>query len=465
MTVQSRQPPADPQERTAAGRALRSVVPRVSHAELPPPEHDPVDLLLSQDEGRIPQLVPVRYGRMLASELAFLRGSALVMAADLAGTPRTGLEVQLCGDAHLSNFGLFATPERREVFDLNDFDETLRGPWEWDVKRLAASLAVAAAARGAGIRARRRIVESAVAAYRSAMQEFAGMGHLAVWYSALDTARIAKRLRPVASRDQQRRLASADAKARRRDSARALTKLTYRVSGEPRIVADPPLVVPLADLVPGRERSAVLDGVTGVIEGYKESLAPDRAAVLAGYRVCDVARKAVGVGSVGTRSWIVLMIGRDPGDALFMQAKEAQPSVLGRFLAAAPQPHQGRRVVLGQRAIQAAGDAFLGWYSMDEDGTPADYYVRQLWDGKLSVPVESLTPAELGWYGEFCAWTLARAHARTGDRFAISGYLGSGASFDHALADFAELALDRNSAGHRALAEAVKAGRVTAAEG
>ncbi|HYU86499.1 MAG TPA: DUF2252 domain-containing protein [Kribbellaceae bacterium] len=452
--------PLSPADRAARGRALRRQVTRSAHAALDPPDRDPVDLLERQAAGRVPELLPVRYGRMLLSPLSFLRGGALLMAADLAGAPRTGLTVQLCGDAHLSNFGMYGTPERRLVFDVNDFDETMAGPWEWDVKRLAASLAVAAAHRGFTAKQSRRVVLGCVERYRLAMREFARMGHLAVWYTSPNAAAI----RAVsATRSQRRTIDDATARALRHNSARATVKLTRRVGGLPRIVADPPLIVPIDDLLPGAEHERLLDNLTGMVDDYLVSLRPERADLLRQYRVVDAAHKVVGVGSVGKRAWILLLIGRDARDPLMLQAKEAGPSVLAGFLGAAGYDNEGERVVTGQRMMQTASDIFLGWHrSTDLDGVRRDYYLRQLRDWKGSADVEVMDPDSMCGYGALCGWTLARAHARTGDRIAIAAYLGSGDAFERAVTRFAEAYAERNGRDYDALRAAVRSGRVTA---
>jgi uncharacterized protein (DUF2252 family) len=452
-----------PAERATLGRAVRRTVPRSAHAEFPPPARDPVELLERQAAGRLPDLVPVRYGRMLASPLNFLRGAALPMTVDLAGTPNTGLTAQLCGDAHLGNFGLYGTPERRLVFDVVDFDETHPGPWEWDVKRLATSLAVAAAHRGIDTRQTREIVTGSVARYRLAMREFARMGHLAVWYTTPDTDEIKARFDKQLSSSERRALDRTTARARRNDSTRATVKLTRMVDGLPRIVADPPLIVPVDDLLPGATHEQAMEQLIGLVRDYLVSVRPDRAALVRQYRVVDAARKVVGVGSVGTRAWILLLIGRDSGDPLILQAKEARPSVLEGYADPVGYDHQGERVVTGQQMMQAASDIFLGWHrSTDPDGVRRDYYLRQLRDWKGSADLEAMRPRDLHWYGELCGWTLARAHARTGDRIAIAAYLGSGDAFEQAVTRFAESCADQNDRDYEALRAAVRSGRITA---
>jgi uncharacterized protein (DUF2252 family) len=459
-----------PAERAERGKAVRSAVPRHSHAVYDPraDRPDPVGLLERQAATRLPDLVPVRYGRMLASPFSYFRGAALSMAADLAATPVSGLVVQACGDAHLSNFGVYASPERALVFDLNDFDETLPGPWEWDVKRLAASLEVAG--RGNGYRSglRRKVVTAAVGRYREAMRAFADQGNLAVWYARAETGTLREQFGSQLAAREQRQADWAVAKARTRDSLQALARLTQQVDGRPRIVADPPLVVPLSDLVADSTDQAKLETeLRRLIGGYRRTLETDRRYLLEQFEFADMARKVVGVGSVGTRCWIVLMLGRDGSDPLFLQVKEAERSVLEDFAGASEYANHGQRVVAGQRLMQAASDIFLGWQrsQVDPDGRSHDFYVRQLRDGKFSADIEAMTAAGMRAYGELCGWTLARAHARSGDRIAIAAYLGQSAVFDHAIAEFAAAYADQNERDHRALTAAVASGRVTASTG
>jgi len=459
-------------ERAKIGRQARASVPRSAHAELATPTRDPLHLLETQATDRVPELAEVRYGRMLASPFSFLRGAALLMAHDLAGTPRTGLPLQLCGDVHLANFGLFGTAERRLVFDLNDFDETMTGPWEWDVKRLAASCAVAAGDNDFSVRQRRMVIAACVRRYRLSMREFAGMTNLDVWYARADAEAVGGRFVARLSAAQRRRMTDVVAKARRADSLQAAVNLTRMRHGEPRIIADPPLLVPIDDLRPGIEHSTLLEPLTTLLEDYLVTLRPDRAELLRQYRVVDVAHKVVGVGSVGTRTWIVLLLGRDAGDPLFLQAKAASPSVLSRFLGPSPYAHHGERVVRGQHTMQAASDIFLGWHRADDSGVAGssdgaggglrDYYVRQMRDWKASADIAKMSPGALAWYAELCAWSLARAHARSGDRIAIAAYLGSSESFDRAVTTFAELYAVQNERDYRTLAAAVGSGTLAA---
>jgi uncharacterized protein (DUF2252 family) len=439
--------------------------PRESQAEYQPGTRDPVELLEQQAATRVPDLVPIRYGRMLATPFAFFRGAALVMATDLSATPTSGLPVQACGDAHLSNFGGFASPERELLFDVNDFDETLPGPWEWDVKRLAASFAVAARDRGFDDRRCRTAVLASVRSYRESMRGFAQMGNLAVWYSHIDLDML-NRWRAAASTKAVKRFQAGVAKARTKDSLRAFDKLTTQVDGKTQLISDPPLIVPLGDLLPGAEGDTVRATLRSLVSQYGKSLPHDRMRLLERFELVDFARKVVGVGSVGTRAWILLLTGRDGQDPLFLQAKEAEASVLEAFVGKSKFDNHGRRVVEGQRLMQSASDILLGWVRAEGiDGETRDFYIRQLWDSKASANVDVMTPSTLEIYAEMCGWTLARAHARSGDSIAIAAYLGKGAVFDQAIGEFSERCADQNERDHQALAEAVKTGRVTATTG
>jgi uncharacterized protein (DUF2252 family) len=458
-----------PSERAARGKAARRKVPRSSHATFEPPARrgNPVRLLERQAKTRVPELAPIRYGRMLVSPFAFYRGAALLMARDLAKTPRTGLRVQCCGDAHLSNFGVFASPERRLVFDINDFDETLPGPWEWDVKRLATSMLIAAQSDGFAVKDQERVVLDTVGEYRRAMASFAAMKNLEVRYAHLDVEDTLAQFGPQLKHGVVRRTEKAIAKARTRDSISAFSKLTRSVDGMPRIVADPPLIVPIADLARGQERDEMFDALHALLRSYRATLEPDRRVLLDQFELVDLARKVVGVGSVGTRAWIALLLGRDGQDPLFLQLKEAQASVLEGFLKPSELGNHGERVVTGQRLMQASSDIFLGWLhaDTDRDRQEPDFYVRQLRDWKGSAEVEQMDPKGMAAYGRLCGWTLARAHARSGDGVAIAAYLGRGSGFDRAIVEFSHAYAEQNERDFGALADAVKAGKVAAKTG
>jgi uncharacterized protein (DUF2252 family) len=403
---------------------------------------------------------------MATSPFAFFRGAAAVMACDLATTPVSGVQVQLCGDAHIGNFGGFATPEREMIFSINDFDETLPGPWEWDVKRLAASIAIAGRHVGLTASRRRRAVAACVRQYREAMARFATMRDLDVWYARLDAADLVERWRREATPSAVGVLERAIERAHLRDSLRALARLTHQVDGHHRIVCDPPLVVPIEDLLPERDPVGLEAIMRNKLRLYRRTLPHERRRLLDRYRYEHFGRKVVGVGSVGTSTWIVLLLGRDGDDPLFLQVKEAQPSVLAPYLGPSRYPNQAQRVVEGQRLMQTASDIFLGWLRTEGiDGVVKDFYVRQLWDWKMAADVDTMTPSLVSLYGEACGWTLARAHARSGDRIAIAGYLGTGPRFDLAIAGFAESYAAQNDLDHAALLRAVDTGRVAAVEG
>ena len=458
-------PHLTPAERAERGKAARDVAPRSEHGEWEPAadRRDPVDLLEEQAESRVRELVPIRYGRMLVSPFTFYRGAAYPMAADLAGAPRSELQVQLCGDAHLSNFGAFAAPDRRLMFSINDFDETLPGPFEWDVKRLVASFAVAGRDRGFDAKQRKSINRTVACSYREAIREFGGMSNLDVWYSRIDLDDIATAAAQQGSRKQRQRFERNVAKARSKDSMKALAKLTTMVDGEPRIASDPPLIVPIEEVASGVDPVEIDEFVHGAIRSYRRTLTADRRQLLERFRYVHAARKVVGVGSVGTRAWIVLMLGRDETDPLFLQLKEAEASVLEPFLGKSAFAKHGQRVVEGQRLTQAASDIMLGWIRIPTaDGVSRDFYMRQLWDGKGSALVETMNPHAMTLYAKLCGQTLAKAHARSGDAIAIGSYLGAGDSFDNALASFAEAYADQNERDYKALTKAVASGRITA---
>jgi uncharacterized protein (DUF2252 family) len=455
-----------PAERAAAGKAARERAPRSSHGEWEPAADRPdaVDVLERQAADRVAELIPLRYGRMLVSPFTFYRGGAAIMAADLAGTPSSGLWVQACGDAHLSNFGAYASPDRDLVVDINDFDETLPGPWEWDLKRLAASFEIAGRDRAFDDAQRRDIVLTAARAYREAMRRLAELSNLDVWYRRVDVSQVRERFRADVSKQDLKGFDRLVAKARRKDRLRAFSKLTHRVDGDLRIASDPPVLVPLEEMFSGKQLEQAEAGIRDVIEDYRGTLSPDHRHLLDTYRYVHTARKVVGVGSVGTRAWVVLFVGRDEGDPLFLQVKEAQASVLEPYTAPTEFPHQGQRVVAGQRLTQATSGIFLGWLTgRGPDGINRDFYVRQLWDQKGSAAVETMSPTRMTAYAELCGTILGRAHARSGDRIAIAAYLGGGDRFDRAIATFAKAYADQNERDYAALVDAVEEGRVAAA--
>jgi uncharacterized protein (DUF2252 family) len=452
-------------ERVARGRAARSAAPRRSQSVLQPrPDRDPVAQLAAESATRVAELLPIRYGRMLRSPLAFLRGAAGIMADDLAGTARAGLDVQLCGDAHLLNFGGFASPERQLVFDVVDFDETLRGPFEWDVKRLAASVEVAARERGIADRERDRAVLGTIRAYREAMRELAGRGDLDAWYARADAELLLAELRREHDPTGVETLEREAERAQTHDNVHALAKLTRLVDGEPRIVSRPPLIVPLAELA--EEGDALEATLRAAFRSYGRTLQGDRRRLLEGFRYADLARKVVGIGSVGTRCWILLLLGRDAQDPLFLQLKEAQASILEPLLATSRFANRGQRIVEGQRLCQAVSDIFLGWTRVQElDGEPRDFYVRQLRDWRISIDLDRTRPRGLAAYVSWCGAALARAHARSGDRVAIATYLGGGDSFDRAVAAFASAYAELTERDHASFRRAVRDGRLPATEG
>jgi uncharacterized protein (DUF2252 family) len=461
-------------QRRAMGKAARAVAPRSSHGTwAPSPQRpDPISLLEEQAVTRVPGLVPIRYGRMLTSPLAFYRGAALIMAADLEGAPRSGFDAQLCGDAHLSNFGLFGTPERQLIFDVNDFDETLPGPWEWDLKRLAASLEILGRERGFAPDDRRSIVSSCVQEYRERMHRAAAMSTLEAWYADLNVERLLARVRAEAGvgRLSKKEVRAAERRVEQaftRDSVRVFARRTGTVDGEPRIVADPPLIVPVEEFVePGSEWEEANAMITRLIRSYRKTLIHDHHHPIEDFRVVHSARKVVGVGSVGTRCYILLLLGGDNNDPLFLQVKEAQASVLERFLGKSVFSQHGERVVVGQRLMQSASDIFLGWQRVKGlDGVAREYYVRQFHDWKGGVDVERLRPGSAALYGRVCGATLARAHARSGDRIAISAYLGRGEVFDRAIADFSFAYADQNDRDYELFVKAVRTGRIAALTG
>lgn len=453
-------------ERTAAGRAVRAALPRSRLGTWSPAagRRDPLAVLVAQEQVRVPELVPIRHARMALSPFAFYRGAAAVMAADLATMPRSGLEVQLCGDAHLANFGGFAAPDRGLVFDVNDFDETHPGPFEWDVMRLAASFEVAGRARGFDEAMRQDAARWAARAYREAIRELGTMTTLDVWYARLDLAGIERRWGAAAGSRAVRNLRRLAAKAETKNHLKAFDRLTRLDGGELRFASDPPLLVPVAELFSDVDAGRMRDTVAQALAAYRDTLNEDRRRLVDRYRFVDLARKVVGVGSVGTRCWVSLLVGRDAGDPLFLQVKEAEASVLEPHTEKSRFANHGQRVVEGQRLMQAAGDILLGWTrTVGVDNVPRDFYMRQLWDWKVSANVETMLPGTFPVYAQMCGWTLARAHARSGDAAAIGAYLGSGTAFDRAMGAFAGAYADQNAADHAALVAAVADGRVAAA--
>ncbi len=462
-------------ERTALGKAARKQVPRSSHAEFRPSEarRSPLEVLEEQGRTRVQELLPIRYGRMVSSPFAFFRGAAAVMAMDLATTPTSGLRVQVCGDAHLVNFGIYNSPERRLVFDLNDFDETLPGPWEWDVKRLAASLVIACQDNGFDEPSTIDVVRDGVRSYRAAITSFAAMTNLQVWYSRLEVENLMAMI--------QARVATAKVKvpeervklARRtvskfatRDNLQAFAKLTETVDGVPRFRSQPPLVVPIVELAGEQGEEWIRRESARILADYRATLEDDRRLLAEQYTFGDLARKVVGVGSVGTRAWMTLLLGRDHEDPLILQFKEATTSVLEPYLGRSEYDRHGHRVVAGQRVMQAASDIFLGWYrGRGLDGDEHDFYVRQLRDGKGSIDIALLQPEGMRIYAEACAWTLARAHARSGARIAIAAYLGNGRTFDDAITEFSFEYAAQNKRDHAELVAAIDGGRIVAMHG
>ena len=463
--IQTRAAPsgATPVERAALGKAARSEVPRSSHGDWEPAADraDPLEVLEAEDADRVPELVPLRHGRMLVSAFTFYRGAAAIMAADLGPTPTSGLPVQACGDAHLSNFGAYAAADRNLVLDINDFDETLPGPWEWDLKRLAASFEIAGRDRGFGDAQRGEIVLTAARTYREHMRELAELSNLEVWYKRLEASQVREAFAPVASKKERKAFDRNVAKTQRKDRLRAFSKLTTRVDGELQFVSDPPVLVRFDDIFSGKQLKTAQTRLHEVLEAYRETLDGEYRHLFDQYHFVDAAHKVVGVGSVGTRAWVALFVGRDEDDPLFLQVKEAQPSVLEPFTAPTEFPHQGQRVVEGQRLTQSSSDIMLGWLSaVGPDDKKRDFYVRQLWDQKGSAAVDTMTPRQMTAYAQICGGILARAHARSGDRIAIGAYLGGSDSFDRAMTRFATAYADQNERDYAALQAAVEDGRL-----
>ncbi|MFE5814041.1 DUF2252 domain-containing protein [Streptomyces sp. NPDC056479] len=457
-----------PDERAAYGRSARRRASRSGQGrvEAAGDRPDPIEVIERQSVTRVQELVPIRYGRMLESPFRFYRGAAAIMAMDLGRLPDTELTTQLCGDAHLLNFRLLASPERHLVFDINDFDETYPGPFEWDVKRLATSFVIAARANGFSTAEQEGAVRECVRAYRTRMREFAGMGTLDIWYAQDDADHMRELMASSMNKETRRRTAQATAKARTRTHMQAFAKLTQVTSEGLRIAPDPPLITPLSDLVGGSSAGEEAKELQTVFEEYAKSLTSERRHLLGRYHVVDLARKVVGVGSVGTRCWIILLLGRDDGDPLLLQAKEAQESVLAAHVHGERYDNQGRRVVTGQRLIQTTSDIFLGWTHIVSglDGRGRDFYVRQLRDWKGIARPETWDPTMLRLFGQLCGGSLARAHARSGDPVAIAAYVGGSDRFDRALTEFAQAYADQNDRDFEALGSAVGSGRVTATD-
>lgn len=457
----------DIEQRAALGKEAGRATPLAALAECESgPDRDPVALLASQAATRVPQLVPVRHGRMASSPFAFYRGAALVMADDLSRTPSSGLRTQLCGDAHMSNFGIFATPERKLAFDVNDFDETYPGPFEWDVKRLVASLAIAARDNDFSKKQRRRITKACAAEYRETMLRQAERGNLAVWYSHIEPSTELVEIQDELDSSMKKRVRKLLEKSEHRDSVQALGKLTAVEDGRRKIISQPPLVVPIEEVFADTDADELYGELHERFRDYRSTLQSDRRILLEQFEFVQAARKVVGVGSVGTRAWIFLLRGKDDEDPLFLQAKEAQQSVLAGYVDGPQFENEGERVVHGQRLMQAASDIFLGWQQgPGRDGVRRDFYIRQLRDGKGSAVIEAMTPTGMTLYGRLCARSLAYGHARGGDRIAIASYLGSGDEFDEAIAEFAERYAERNTRDHKNFLAAIDDGRVHARTG
>lgn len=455
------------QERRKIGREVRESVPRDSLAHWDPPadRRDPVQLLMDQSDYRVQELVPIRYARMLSSEFAFYRGAAAVMASDLSYSPNTHMTVQICGDAHLVNFGGYAAPDRAFVFDVNDFDETLPGPFEFDLKRLVASFAVAGRDRQFDEATRAPIIQEVVRTYRSAIQTFSEMERMDVWYSRLTADDIEAEWGADVTKKMRKNFEKTVAKAQTKTSQRALQKLTVTSpDGTTSFDSNPPFMVPLSEVFGDEDREEAQAAVQSALVGYRRSLASDRRTLFSGYRVVDLARKVVGVGSVGTRCWVMLLTAdQDESDVLMLQIKQAFPSVYEAYLGPSRSPQHGQRVVEGQRVMQAASDILLGWTQVTIKGQENDFYVRQMWDWKESADISTMDPDALKVYGQLCGWTLARAHARSGDRVALAGYLGSDDKFDKAMVAFAEAYADQNAKDYKALQDAASAGRIEVA--
>jgi len=466
MATLSDRPTPDPAEAKVRGRGQRAVTVRGDLAEVGarPVGFDPVQVIVDQSVGRLASLVPIRYQRMLASPFSFLRGAAAIQARDLSRGPSTPIEVQLCGDAHLMNFGVFSSPERQLVFDVNDFDETAVGPFEWDLKRLVASFAVAGESNGLSAKQRERIVRAVVASYRVAMRRFAGESFLELWYESPDVSVLESVVASHFGDETQRRIDRAISRAKAKTAEKAFAKLVEVVNGRPQIKHDPPLLVPLADLSKpddlARERAFLYE----LVDHYAATLPSDCEALVRRFTPVDAAMKVVGVGSVGTRCWIVLLFGRDGDDPFFLQVKEAGVSVIDQARGFTSAHEPGERVVRGQRLMQVDSDIFLGWYTLPGlDGVTRSFYVRQLYDNKASAIVEQMDAGTMAVYANACGWTLARAHARSGIAGEINGYCGTSSSFEDAIVAYADAYRVRNNEDHAAFQQAAAEGRITAA--
>ena len=463
MALQSWHPADTPRERARAGMAVREVVPIERHAafDVRDDRRDVIGLLEEQSARRVQELVPLRYQRMSQSAFTFYRGTALIMANDLARTPITGIPVQCVGDAHIGNFGMFLSPTRHLVFDINDFDETLTGPWEWDIKRLAASVEICGRTNGIKPKEVHAAVKQCVQTYRERMQQFSDMDYLDVWYDHLDVEATLDRFETVNNGKRNRTLRDAAMRASLKDSSRAAHKLAYVDGPKLRFRSDPPELVPINELE-NRDLEALQIQIETLFNSYRHSLYGDRRHVLDHYRYQDTARKVVGVGSVGTRAWVSILTGRDVDDPLILQMKEADESVLERFVGRSPYATHGERVVQGQKLIQSTSDVLLGWANFTGvDGLTRDYYVRQLWDGKGSIDIDHLGATGLSDLGRMCAWCLAHAHARTGDSMAIANYLGGTDEFDDAVANFAASYADQNELDFELFTSLLKSGVLT----
>ncbi len=455
-------------ESRAIGKRARAAVPREAHAEWdsPPGRRAPIQLLERQAETRVAELIPIRHGRMLVSPFTYYRGAALPMASDLSETPNSGLTVQLCGDAHLSNFGFFGSPERHLFFDVNDFDETSPGPWEWDVKRLAVSLEVAGRENEFTAKERAAIVTRSARAYRRAMAQFSGQSTLDVWYAHLDIDELLPRFQSMLNAKRTPAVWTAITKARAHDSLQAFDKLCSVQGGTPRIISDPPLIMPVEEVVGGLDEATAVDALHTIIDAYRRTLSSDRRHLLEQYRLVHLARKVVGVGSVGTNAWIALFLDRDRETPLLLQIKEAEASVIEEYSIPSIFSNHGHRVVAGQQLMQAASDIFLGWERYGrKDDRERDYYFRQLRDWKGSADITGMTPQGMELWAKMCGWTLARAHARSGDRIAISAYLGKSDAFDRAIQEFSFSYAEQNERDYHSLQDAVADGRLSATTG